>query len=254
MSMPLVVRLTTLPSRLDHLRPTLESLTRQTRVPDRILLCLPRWSRREQQPYIAPAWLADFAPLLSVVDCGDDYGPGTKLLGALPCLAEPSCLVIADDDMRYARTFLQHLYEHQVADTSASFSYYTFSNGYFPIGQGADGISCFGPNLQGIMEFALAVARHPQLFVVDDLWISAFLWRRGVAMKSLAGLVGPDGRIYEESHALNQLRALQGDLSRRTAMWEGLNYMLEQGLLGRRNQIIAQAKRLARGIRARMRG
>lgn len=252
--LPLIVSLTTLPSRIEHLRPTLDSLLAQTCRPDQVLLCLPRWSRREECAYAAPAWAGDYAPLLTVVDTGEDFGPGTKLLGALPAITQPSCLVIADDDMRYAPVFLEHLYAHQVADTAASFSYYTFSNGRFPIGQGADGISVYTPNLDGIMEFARRVIPNRKLLVVDDLWISAFLWRRGVAMKSLAALIGEGNRIYEASHSLNQLRDLEGDLARSTAMWDGLNALLELGLLGRGNQIVAQAKAFARRVRSRLGG
>jgi hypothetical protein len=183
-NLPLFVGLTTLPSRIHHLRPTLDSLTAQTDRPDKVLLCLPRWSRREECPYGRPEWLADYAPMLEVVECEEDWGPGTKLLGCLDHLTPPTCLVIADDDMRYRPFFLEGLYSSQVEDKGSSFSYWTFPCGPFDVGQGADGLSFYSPNLEGMRSFANKAIQSPQLRVVDDLWISAFLKRRGVGAKT----------------------------------------------------------------------
>ena len=252
-SLPLFVGITTLPSRIGHLRSTLDSLLAQSRLPDKILLCLPKWSHREQCAYGRPDWLADYAPMLEVVDCAHDWGPGTKLLGCLDHLVQPSCLIVADDDMRYRPAFLEGLYGSQIEDTGSSFSYWTFPCGPFAVGQGADGFSFYSPNLQGIRSFADKVLRSPQLRVVDDLWISAFLKHRGVAVKSIRHLLG-EGTVYEAAHSVNQLRNLGGDLEREAAMTAGVRHLLESGLLGQRAQAIALLKRMLRGVRDSMHG
>jgi hypothetical protein len=123
-TLPLFVSLTTLPSRIAHLRPTLDSLCEQTCRPDKILLCLPKWSLRESSAYTKPDWLSLYHPLLEIVEADDD-GPGTKLLGALEHCVTPTCLIVVDDDMRYKPSFLEHLYRHQIDEPGSSFTYYT---------------------------------------------------------------------------------------------------------------------------------
>lgn len=247
-SLPLVVSLTTLPSRLELARPAIDSLLNQTRQPDRILLCLPRWSRREGCAYSRPTWAGEFQSKLEVVDCADDYGPGTKLLGSFSRLTEPTCLVLADDDMRYRPFFLDTIYRYQAADRQSSFSFWTYPCGPVQVGQGADGFSFYSPNLGRVEAFAARALQNPSLRLVDDLWISAYLARYGVAVKSLQTEL-PDGTtIYESSHDLNQLRNLQGSDARDASMHSGMNYLLESGLMGRRAQVRALTKKALRFV------
>jgi hypothetical protein len=247
--LPLLVSLTTTPSRLPHIRPTLDSLFEQTLTPDRVLLCLPTWSKRENTRYCWPVWLSAYVPRLQIVECQEDFGPGTKLLGALDHMQDPSCLIIADDDMRYKRSFLEILYQHQIRNTRASFSYYTYKVGPITLGQGADGFSFHSSNLRGIRPYAERAIAFPPLRVVDDLWISAYLWHRGVQVESLAHTVPDRGAVYEISHSLCQLRDLSGELDRRNANKDGLNYLFEKGLLGRGHQVVSLAKKVARDMK-----
>ena len=246
---PLFVSLTTLPSRIGLLRETLDSLQAQTRPPDRVLLCLPRWSKREQCAYTAPSWLRVYTPFLQVVECEDDYGPGTKLLGCLGHLPAEACLVIADDDMKYKPFFLEALYSAQVADVGSSFSFWTYPCGPFTVGQGADGFSFRVSQLDGIAAFAAKAVQHPRLRLVDDLWISAFLKSRGVAVRSLAHMIPGGGTVYEAAHGINQLQNLAGETAREAAMLEGTRHLLESGMMGLSARIDALARKLARGAR-----
>lgn len=247
-SLPLIVSLTTLPSRVEAARPTIESLLNQSQQPDRILLCLPRWSRREGCAYRRPTWVGEFQPWLEVVDTADDYGPGTKLLGSLDRLKRPSCLVVADDDMRYRPFFLDTIYRHQVGDRQSSFSFWTYPCGPLQVGQGADGFSFYSPNLERINAFAARAMQNSSLRLVDDLWISAYLAKQGVAVKSLQHHIPDQGTVYETSHDLNQLRNLQGLEAREESMRMGMNYILESGLMGRRLQLLALMKKSVRSL------
>ena len=245
-TLPLVVGVTTLPSRIHSMRPMLDSLLAQTHPPDRVLLGLPHLSLREARPYEQPAWLADYAPMLHVVPCAQDWGPGTKLLACLEHLPEPCVLVIADDDMYYRPFFLAQLYRYQSYDRHSSFSYCTYRYGPIDVAQGADGFSFYSPNLAGVADFAQAALRSPQVRQVDDLWISAFLQSRGIEVQSLRHLVPDQGNVYATSHLLNQLHQVSGDLGRGQAMREGTRFLLEQGLLGRRAQAEALLRKAAR--------
>lgn len=242
------VGLTTLPSRIELLRDTLDSLLSQTRRPDKVLLCLPSWSRREQCAYQQPAWLRGYRPTVEVVEC-TDHGPGTKLLGCLDHLPADACLVVVDDDMRYRPYMLEMLYEAQTADPASSFSFWTFPCGPFIVGQGADGFSFHASNLTGIRQFAERALQHPRLRLVDDLWISAYLHRQGVAVRSLKHLIPGGGTVYEAAHDVNQLRNLQDDTAREAVMIEGTRYLLESGMMGPAARAQALAKRALRAAR-----
>lgn len=95
----LVVTLTTIPSRIDTLAPTLKSLLRQTCAPAEVRLCLPEWSEREQRAYVIPSWLADLRSV-RLVRCRDE-GPATKFLSTLRDVAPDQAVVVVDDDRVY---------------------------------------------------------------------------------------------------------------------------------------------------------
>ena len=77
----LIVGLTTIPSRLPFVSPTLKSLLLQNVPPAKILLHLPEHSRREQVEYSVPEELQDL-DVITIVRC-PDWGPATKILPAL---------------------------------------------------------------------------------------------------------------------------------------------------------------------------
>jgi hypothetical protein len=99
----LVVTLSSIPSRIGHLRGVLNSLIDQSVPADRSVLALPSYSRREQRAYPSAADLR-LPKGIEVLPC-EDFGPVTKLLPALE--AEPRAhLVVVDDDAVYPRDFL----------------------------------------------------------------------------------------------------------------------------------------------------
>ena len=98
-----VVTLTTLPSRIARLEPTIKSLLNQTVRPAAIRVNLPAMSRREQRPYVVPGWLAGLQSV-TVVRC-EDFGPATKLLPTLSDWPPDRAIVVVDDDRIYHRHF-----------------------------------------------------------------------------------------------------------------------------------------------------
>jgi len=226
---PVVVSLTTLPSRIGHLEPTLASLCAQTRRPDRIVLAIPPRSRREDCEYELPAFLTDGTfpdGLITVERPADDLGPGTKLLGALPTLVEPSILIVVDDDVEYAPYVIGDLAQAQAGDLRSSFSFYTYRMGGMVVGQGCDGFSFWSPNLDGIDEFAAGIVDRPECFHHDDLWISFFVRREGIAIRPLPPR--GTGLVYEQLDRANALRDLDGDLARDDLNQRGLAYLMDE--------------------------
>jgi hypothetical protein len=101
-----IVTLTTLPSRIDRIGPTIKSLLNQTVSPGAIRIHVPAASRREGLPYVVPAWLAALQSV-RIVRCNVDYGPATKLIPALSDIADDQRLLVVDDD----RIYQPHLVE-----------------------------------------------------------------------------------------------------------------------------------------------
>src|SRR5436190_22148358 len=75
----IIASLTTVPGRINNLRPTIRSLLKQTRPPDEIVLAIPEFSIREQRPYVVPEYLLRL-PRLRVLHCLKDWGPATKFI------------------------------------------------------------------------------------------------------------------------------------------------------------------------------
>lgn len=78
----------------------LELLGKQTEEFEEILVNIPHSLKRTGETYHVPEWLVDI-PKIRIHRC-DDYGPATKLLGALQCHTDPSTFIITvDDDVCY---------------------------------------------------------------------------------------------------------------------------------------------------------
>jgi hypothetical protein len=116
---PLVVTLTTIPSRIDLLDMTLKSLLDQSLAPAEIRLNVPHHSRREDCAYEIPSWLEKLETV-KIVRC-DDSGPATKLFPTLPCVEADAPVVVVDDDRIYPPRFLETLAAAADADPDSAF-------------------------------------------------------------------------------------------------------------------------------------
>ena len=111
-----IASLTSVPGRINNLRPTIRSLLKQTRPPDEIVLAIPEFSIREQRPYVVPEYLLRL-PRLRVLHCHKDWGPATKFI---PIVREElaagrgdTLIMVVDDDRVYPRDALEtYLHYH----------------------------------------------------------------------------------------------------------------------------------------------
>lgn len=103
----IIVGITTIPSRLPFLLPTLKSLLLQDVLPGKILVHLPERSRRELTQYEVPEELRGLQ-VVQVVRCSD-WGPATKILPALLASDPDQRVVAVDDDRIYRSTLLADL-------------------------------------------------------------------------------------------------------------------------------------------------
>ena len=191
-----VISMTTIPSRLNKIAPTLCSILSQTRRVDEIRLNIPYRSRKGEK-YNIPKCFNKFR-YIKIYRTNKDYGPSTKLLPTLKDEKHSSIIVI-DDDMIYGsdlvrqlvRSFVKH--KEKVAIT------------YYGCNQKDDKMSrtwkflqgdkyvyllfgCGGYILKGTMlpDEVFDYDNGPKEAVfVDDNWISGWLWMAGVKVYTM---------------------------------------------------------------------
>ena len=121
-----IASLSTVPDRINNLRPTIRSLLKQTRPPDEIVLAIPEFSIREQRPYAVPEYVSRL-PRLRVLHCRRDWGPATKFI---PIVREElaagrgnTLIMVMDDDRIYPRDALETYlhYNEQLPDAALCF-------------------------------------------------------------------------------------------------------------------------------------
>ena len=107
----IVVTYTTLPDRYDTLHRSINSILGQTRRADVIYLTIPKVCRRLNKVYTKlPKEITDSC---TVVESDIDYGPITKIYGALVSESDPETIIIScDDDTIYDPVFIESLVKH----------------------------------------------------------------------------------------------------------------------------------------------
>ncbi len=227
-----VVSLTTIPSRVKAIYPTLRSLFDQTVRPARIFLALPAYSRREQRTYRIPDRIRR-QPLVTVLEADRDWGPATKLIPVLEHLADrPDTLVLAvDDDNVYPRTFVETLARYADALPNAALGMRGWP--VPPSLRWRDRRTIFSTDVESpvqidVLEGCGGILVRPRFFdatlrepseaalYADDPWISGQLARnqipayvvphRGASIHlgSIAGLLGPALNRTENRHGVHE--------------------------------------------------
>lgn len=113
MTSKVIIGLTTTPIRLNLIEPTILSLLAQTKIPDEIVLTIPKVSARFNTIYEIKN-----AALLKLIECKrvilneieHDYGPATKFVGLLLRNYSPNDVLIwVDDDILYSNKLVETL-------------------------------------------------------------------------------------------------------------------------------------------------
>lgn len=102
--------MTTTPTRVACIWPTLNSILLQKELPEKIHIWLPETFKRFKNCITnLPEFLKNH-PLIDVRFVDTDYGPATKLLPALAHFKQGSKkIIVIDDDSIYPKNFIQHL-------------------------------------------------------------------------------------------------------------------------------------------------
>lgn len=197
-----IASLSTLPGRINNLRPTIWSLLRQTRPPDEIVLVVPEFSLREQRPYQVPEYLSRL-PRMRLLHCRRDWGPATKFI---PIIREElaagrgdTLIMVVDDDRVYPRDALAtYLHYHaQMPDAAICLRGAAMPRTF----DWRDATMIYGGEVRKPQSVAVITGcgsyliqsrffdeslwdysqAPPGAFYMDDIWISGYLARRQVA-------------------------------------------------------------------------
>ena len=101
----IIVSFTTIPSRINKIKGTLDSILNQDLKPRKIMINIPNYSIREKKGYKIPLFLQN-NPLIEINRC-IDYGPATKFIPAiLKYRGTNQKIVVIDDDHIYPKQLL----------------------------------------------------------------------------------------------------------------------------------------------------
>jgi len=95
------ITFTTIPSRLNSIHKTIESIKRQTLKPKKIFLNIPYKYYRFPKIEILNQDLIKYEDDLVEISRCEDFGPATKIMGSLNKVKKFDCAIIIDDDHIY---------------------------------------------------------------------------------------------------------------------------------------------------------
>src|SRR5438874_9246098 len=196
-----IASLSTVPDRINNLTPTIRSLLRQTRPPDEIVLAIPEFSVRERRHYVVPKYISRL-PRVRILRSREDWGPATKFIAAiqdeLAAGRQNTLIMVVDDDRIYPRDALETYlhYSEQLPDAALC-----FRGAVMPSTLDWDDAKMIyakelrEPRSVAVITGCGSYLLRPQFFdrslwdysgapsvafYIDDIWISAWLSRRGV--------------------------------------------------------------------------
>lgn len=124
----IVSSFTTTPTRINKTRSTLYSLRKQTYPLDKMLINIPKLFGKTNEPYIIPDFIKNDKSII-VNTLEKDYGPATKLVGAIISIPkdEDVWIVVHDDDQLYLENTIEEYTKYIEKDNVNKKKAYTLS-------------------------------------------------------------------------------------------------------------------------------
>ena len=176
MSINFCVTLTTIPSRLKNLEKTIESINKQTIKPDKIFLNIPYAYKRFPESTITEKDLESIKKLenIEITRC-EDFGPATKLMGALDKIRNYDCVIIIDDDHKYHELMCE-IFINECKIKKLNYSFYLNKIFNIKMAQCADGFLINTKYLDKIeLFYEKFVLKNRNMYYDDDLWFAIYL-------------------------------------------------------------------------------
>lgn len=173
--MKFCISLTTIPSRINTIYKTIDSINNQIVKPDLIYLSIPYLYKRFNSKIDNKTLNKLTFENVKIIRC-EDYGPSTSLLGPIKEIIDNyEFMIILNDD---------HLYDENITDImlrnykkkKANYSFYLQKIFDVSMAQTADAFLIRSDLLLGANEFyEKYVKNNKNLKIDDDLWISIYL-------------------------------------------------------------------------------
>lgn len=216
------IGITSIPGREQSLIETLESIFRNTVVPEKIFITIPQKYRNFLSEYNM-AYINQYkvGSFVEILNTDEDWGPCSKLLGPITKYSfdDNMYFLLLDDDHVYSNYLLETFIEAAIKNDACCYSYYVYFVGCIAVGQGADGFLMKNQFLKGFKEyFDFLLSNNSNWFYNDDLLLSSYLFNKHITVMSMRDkLKELDTCIYTfgSGHYLHGLNRLGGDLERR---------------------------------------
>jgi len=183
MDYPIIATMTTLPNRINLIKPVLDSILPQVH---HVEINLPKICKRTNQAYVIPEWLKTM-PKVEIFEC-EDQGPITKILPTLKRHSKAYIFSI-DDDTEYYPTIVQGCLseskQNRVVGCSginfASTTYHQITYGKTQTLEGFAGI-LYPPFEYSKFEYFDEVLKDKDCFLGDDVIISNYMYMLGMEL------------------------------------------------------------------------
>jgi len=214
----LIVSLTTIPPRFEHLYITINSILSQTVLPDKIIIHIPKVYNNYPNNYILPNY-ADSRVIIN--NDTEDYGPGTKLLGlyrykVFNDMCDDDTIIVIDDDRIYNKNMIKTMLEFQQSHpdkvlTVAGWDIETITGGKYKITNKKqprgveykkDGYIDFLGGCCGFLinkrncpfshKEIFSLDKNDPKYYVDDIWISGFLTLSNTSIYLIPNAINKD--------------------------------------------------------------
>jgi len=211
---PIIVTLTTIPSRIPYIQTTIDSILNQSLSPSKVELYIPREYTQRSLGKIDDKYLPTGC---EVIYCDKDYGPATKILPALQRYTDKDVTIIyCDDDRLYEKNWIKRLVSQSknypndcITDEGVDIGWYLFKEWhsknrfryrFFRIlslgiwrpkrslhskpDNLTDTAEGYGGNLIRPHFFPHEVFDIPDVFwAVDDIWLSGMMTKNGIKIR-----------------------------------------------------------------------
>ena len=217
------ISMTTIPSRFKNLPKTIDSLVNQSYPPVQIILNIPKqYGFRFKNQSIPQENIEQlqqkYGKKLRINMIEKDYGPGSKLLGALECndISDDSYIILVDDDVIYCdflKDYCIGVNEHAVFSSCVC----DHEDIDLKIGQGVNAFLIKKQLLSKFQRFYNIIKDNELLNYHDDMYISYYLKLIGEKIIQLNSLTC----IKEHSDTPDPLFLIRGEFCRYNALYKG---------------------------------
>jgi hypothetical protein len=185
-----IVSLTSIPSRIDHIKPVINSILDQNVKVDKIVINLPKKYRRFEKELTIPDFIKN-CQNIHVDRINKDYGPITKLLPTLAREKDDTKIIYVDDDMIYGKDFVETMIAYSDEHPNNAICNHAWSvkrfldHNKYDSKDGrkdvAEGFAAVLVKPKFFTEDIYNILEAPEsAFFSDDIWISGHLAKNGI--------------------------------------------------------------------------